>query len=290
MVNFLCCSEMPAEASKFIEDMAMELDLLDLELENALIQRVVLQLLELSGISQEFLKNEKVWKKTPSWIEERNIVHSFVSGDHHQLDDKFLFSYIRSIDVKVKAPKSVERIIEKRFFADVSCIPIVDDSNSLLDIYCGSDIIDLVKDSAYAQIPLDDLNVHQALQLGQDTRSPYGFFNGQRCQICLRSDRLQKVMERLATPEEGNVEFSENRSKIGAFLDLNEEEIRENSSSSDFLASEITRNDENGSSEDSSSPRSMGWLMQKNEMPYCVKSAVSELKAMGTMDKQSAAD
>ncbi|CAI9770906.1 unnamed protein product [Fraxinus pennsylvanica] len=40
----------------------------------------------LSGISQEFLKNEKVWKKTPSWIEDRNIVHSFVSGDVYYID------------------------------------------------------------------------------------------------------------------------------------------------------------------------------------------------------------
>lgn len=84
--------------------------------------------------------------------------------------------------------------------ADVSSIPIVDDSDSLLDIYCRSDITALAKDRAYAQIPLDNLNVHQALQLGQDASSPYGFFNGQRCQMCLRSDPLQKVMERLATP------------------------------------------------------------------------------------------
>lgn len=41
---------------------------------------------------------------------------------------------------------------------------------------------------------------HQALQLGQDANSPYGFFNGQRCQMCLRSDPLHKVMERLANP------------------------------------------------------------------------------------------
>ncbi|CAI9768492.1 unnamed protein product [Fraxinus pennsylvanica] len=38
------------------------------------------------------------------------------------------------------------------------------------------------------------------IQLGQHARSPYRFFNGQRCQICLRSDSLQQVMERLATP------------------------------------------------------------------------------------------
>ncbi|KAK1584591.1 hypothetical protein Q3G72_034220 [Acer saccharum] len=38
-----------------------------------------------------------------------------------------------------------------------------------------------------------------ALQLGQDANSPFGF-NGQRCQMCLRSDPLHKVMERLANP------------------------------------------------------------------------------------------
>lgn len=40
----------------------------------------------------------------------------------------------------------------------------------------------------------------QALQLGQDVSSPFGFFSGQRCQMCLRSDSLHKVMERLANP------------------------------------------------------------------------------------------
>lgn len=40
----------------------------------------------------------------------------------------------------------------------------------------------------------------QAIQLGQDANSPHGLFNGQRCQMCLRSDPLHKVMERLAVP------------------------------------------------------------------------------------------
>lgn len=40
----------------------------------------------------------------------------------------------------------------------------------------------------------------QALQLGQDANSPYGLYNGQRCQMCLRSDSLHKIMERLAIP------------------------------------------------------------------------------------------
>ncbi|KAF3795759.1 Sucrose nonfermenting 4-like protein [Nymphaea thermarum] len=84
--------------------------------------------------------------------------------------------------------------------AEVSSIPIVDDNNSLVDIYSRSDITALAKDKAYAQIHLDETSVHQALQLGQDMNSPCGLFNGQRCQMCLRTDTLQKVMERLANP------------------------------------------------------------------------------------------
>ncbi|XWS58181.1 hypothetical protein CRYUN_Cryun08bG0012800 [Craigia yunnanensis] len=80
--------------------------------------------------------------------------------------------------------------------AEVSSIPIVDENDSLLDIYSRSDITALAKDKAYAQIHLDKMSIHQALQLGQDANS----FNGQRCQMCLRSDTLHKVMERLANP------------------------------------------------------------------------------------------
>ncbi|KAL7259519.1 hypothetical protein ACSBR1_005416 [Camellia fascicularis] len=84
--------------------------------------------------------------------------------------------------------------------AEVSSIPIVDDNDSLLDVYCRSDITALAKDRAYAQISLDEMSIHQALQLGQDATSPCGFFSGQRCQMCLRSDPLHKVIERLAIP------------------------------------------------------------------------------------------
>lgn len=84
--------------------------------------------------------------------------------------------------------------------AEVSSIPIVDENDSLVDIYCRSDITALAKDRVYAQVRLDDLSVHQAIQLGQDAVSPHGFFNGQRCQMCLKSDPLHKVMERLSIP------------------------------------------------------------------------------------------
>ncbi|XP_027368683.1 sucrose nonfermenting 4-like protein [Abrus precatorius] len=81
----------------------------------------------------------------------------------------------------------------------VSSIPIVDDSDSLLDIYCRSDITALAKDRAYTHYNLDEMTVHQALQLGQDLYNPYEL-RSQRCQMCLRTDSLHKVMERLANP------------------------------------------------------------------------------------------
>ncbi|KAL4588371.1 hypothetical protein LXL04_001255 [Taraxacum kok-saghyz] len=84
--------------------------------------------------------------------------------------------------------------------AEVSAVPIVDDNDSLLDIYCRSDITALAKDRAYAQIHLNELSIHQALQLTQEASASYGFFNGQRCHMCLGSDPLHKVMDRLAIP------------------------------------------------------------------------------------------
>ncbi|TKY54130.1 Sucrose nonfermenting 4 protein [Spatholobus suberectus] len=83
--------------------------------------------------------------------------------------------------------------------AQVSSIPIVDDSDSLLDIYCRSDITALAKDRAYTHINLDEMTIHQALQLGQDSYNSYEL-RSQRCQMCLRTDSLHKVMERLANP------------------------------------------------------------------------------------------
>ncbi|XP_062175177.1 sucrose nonfermenting 4-like protein isoform X3 [Alnus glutinosa] len=83
--------------------------------------------------------------------------------------------------------------------AQVSSIPIVDDNDSLLDIYCRSDITALAKDRAYTHINLDEMTIHQALQLGQDSYSSYEL-RSQRCQMCLRTDSVHKVMERLANP------------------------------------------------------------------------------------------
>ncbi|GKA88291.1 sucrose nonfermenting 4-like protein [Tanacetum coccineum] len=87
--------------------------------------------------------------------------------------------------------------------AEVSSIPIVDDNDSLLDVYSRSDITALAKDKIYTHINLEEMTIHQAsttaLQLGQEPYSTYGTA-GQRCHMCLRSDSLHKVMERLAKP------------------------------------------------------------------------------------------
>ncbi|WOL10356.1 sucrose nonfermenting 4-like protein [Canna indica] len=84
--------------------------------------------------------------------------------------------------------------------AQVSSIPIVDETDCLLDTYSRSDITSLAKDKAYARINLDETSIYQALQLRNDANSPHGSFNAQRFQICIRSDSLQKVMEQLAYP------------------------------------------------------------------------------------------
>ncbi|CAL4928495.1 unnamed protein product [Urochloa decumbens] len=86
--------------------------------------------------------------------------------------------------------------------AGVSSIPIVDENDSLIDTYSRSDITALAKDKVYTHVRLEEMAIQQALQLGQDANTPFGYFSGQRCQMCLRSDPLLKVMERLANPGE----------------------------------------------------------------------------------------
>ncbi|KAL3641973.1 AMP-activated serine/threonine-protein kinase regulatory subunit [Castilleja foliolosa] len=83
--------------------------------------------------------------------------------------------------------------------AQVSSIPIVDDNDSLLDVYSRSDITTLAKDKIYTHINLDETTIHQALQYRDDPFSPFGS-NTQRCFMCLRSDPLLKVLERLSQP------------------------------------------------------------------------------------------
>lgn len=82
----------------------------------------------------------------------------------------------------------------------VSSIPIVDENGSLLDVYARSDITALAKDSIYAHVQLDQLTIEQALQLVHDGSLSAGGAPILRCQMCLRTDSLQHIMERLAIP------------------------------------------------------------------------------------------
>ncbi|KAL0393231.1 UNVERIFIED_CONTAM: Sucrose nonfermenting 4-like protein [Sesamum radiatum] len=52
--------------------------------------------------------------------------------------------------------------------AQVSSIPIVDDNDSLLDVYSRSDITSLAKDRIYTHINLEETTIHQALQYRDD--------------------------------------------------------------------------------------------------------------------------
>ncbi|XP_042029539.1 sucrose nonfermenting 4-like protein [Salvia splendens] len=84
--------------------------------------------------------------------------------------------------------------------AQVSSIPIVDDNDSLLDGYSRSDITSLARDKIYTHINLEETTIHQALQYRDDPFSVYGSSNIQRCFMCLRTDPLHKVLERLSQP------------------------------------------------------------------------------------------
>ncbi|XP_057772017.1 sucrose nonfermenting 4-like protein [Salvia miltiorrhiza] len=83
--------------------------------------------------------------------------------------------------------------------AQVSSVPIVDDNDSLLDVYARSDITTLAKDKIYTHINLEETTIHQALQYRDDPFSAPGN-NPQRCHMCLRTDPLLKVLERLSQP------------------------------------------------------------------------------------------
>ncbi|VFQ79235.1 unnamed protein product [Cuscuta campestris] len=85
--------------------------------------------------------------------------------------------------------------------AQVGSIPIVDENDSLLDIYSRSDITALAKDKIYTHLNLEEMTIHQALQLGEEPYASSSYTVGnERCHMCLRSDPLHKVMDKLSKP------------------------------------------------------------------------------------------
>ncbi|KAL0338255.1 UNVERIFIED_CONTAM: Rop guanine nucleotide exchange factor 7 [Sesamum angustifolium] len=93
---------------------------------------------------------------------------------------------------------------------------------------------------------------------------------------CASPNYLEDKMEALVNENEKTGGVCENERKVGNFTYLNEEGSGESSSSSDFLASEVTLNSENSSSEDSSSSPSMGWPMQKDKLSSTVSEEVEK--------------
>ncbi|KAK4419007.1 Rop guanine nucleotide exchange factor 7 [Sesamum alatum] len=107
---------------------------------------------------------------------------------------------------------------------------------------------------------------------------------------CASPNYLEAKMEALVIDNERADEKTggvcENERKVGNFTYSNEEGSGESSSSSDFLASEVTLNYENSSSDDSSSSPSMGWSMHKDELPSRGSCTVSEEVGKPHLDKR----
>lgn len=83
--------------------------------------------------------------------------------------------------------------------AGVSALPVLDENGSLVDVYTRSDVTALARDNAYATVHLHEITVAQALQMGQECRNG-GSVAGPRCHMCLRSNTLRDIIERLASP------------------------------------------------------------------------------------------
>lgn len=104
-------------------------------------------------------------------------------------------------------------------------------------------------------------------------------FDGMVVNNSVYCDSPECVEERMEAPANGS-EVRENEEhgvecKSEKCGELNEEESGASSSSSDYLASEANLCDENCSSQDSSSPP-LDWEMQKDNLPNCGGSEVSE--------------
>jgi phosphopentomutase len=86
--------------------------------------------------------------------------------------------------------------------ARVSALPIVDENGVFQDVYARRDITALARDRTHMLPQLNELTVNQALQIGaaQDWTGSGSSSSGSRYMMCLRSDSLRYVIERLALP------------------------------------------------------------------------------------------
>ncbi|KAJ7286733.1 hypothetical protein O6H91_09G104700 [Diphasiastrum complanatum] len=98
--------------------------------------------------------------------------------------------------VKLHADAYLSTALELLLQVGVSALPVVDGNGSLLDVYTRSDITALARDRAYTTIQFNDITVAQALQIGQGGVTTIG----PRCHMCVRSNTLRDVVERLSLP------------------------------------------------------------------------------------------
>lgn len=104
---------------------------------------------------------------------------------------------------------------------------------------------------------------------------------------CASPGFLDDKMEVLSDKTDGVMEgYGENAGKIESLVCLNEKIGRESSSSSGFLVSEETVNEEHSGSEDSCSPSSIAWHIQEDEVQHCANSDVSEELEEPYVDKR----
>lgn len=95
----------------------------------------------------------------------------------------------------------------------VSCLPVVDDARTLLDVYARADICMLAKGNAYSRLQAEDVTVGQALTLASAPLGAPAAGGGwgaagaagaggakQRVWICTADDTLRTIVERLAVP------------------------------------------------------------------------------------------
>ena len=94
----------------------------------------------------------------------------------------------------------------------VSCLPVVDDARTLLDVYARADICMLAKGNAYSRLQAEDVTVGQALTLASAPLGPAAPGGGwgsaaaagggpkPRGWICTADDTLRTIAERLAVP------------------------------------------------------------------------------------------
>ncbi|KAI9075910.1 hypothetical protein K1719_042111 [Acacia pycnantha] len=117
-----------------------------------------------SNLTEEELETHTIsaWKEGKSYLRRQNngpgtaFSRRFVSaGPYDNLKDV-------SLKILQNGVSAVPIIHSSSEDAQVSSIPIVDDNDSLMDIYCRSNITALAKDRAYMHINLDGMTVYQA--------------------------------------------------------------------------------------------------------------------------------